>query len=138
MGGFTLVDHTADVGVSAVGDSLGEALGWLAQGMFSLIVDPDTTSASQVLLVSVVSRDRGSLVVDWLNELIYQYEATGFLVKECRLTVSEEEDRLEAECHGEEMDPARHLILTVVKAATYHNLAVSHGEQWHITVILDV
>jgi SHS2 domain-containing protein len=138
LGGFTLVEHTADVGVSATGDSLEEALAWLAKGMFSLIVDPDTVAPSLVRRVSVSSRDRESLAVDWLNELIYQYEVTGFLVKDCRVTMPAEGDRLEARCRGEETDPARHQILTVVKAATYHNLLVSHNGQWRITVILDV
>lgn len=138
MAGFTLVEHTADVGVSATGDSLGEALAWLAKGMFSLIVDPETVAPSQVRRVSLVSRDKESLVVDWLNELIYHCEANGFLVKECQVSAPAEGDRLEAQCHGEERDPARHRILTVVKAATYHNLSVSHDGGWQITVILDV
>ena len=58
-------------------------MSWLAVGMFSLIVDPGTVAPSRSQQVSVVSRNRETLAVDWLNELLYQYEATGFLLKEC-------------------------------------------------------
>lgn len=70
MGEFTLLEHTADVAITASGDSLAEALAWLAAGMFSLIVDQDTVASSQCQHVSVVSRDRETLAVDWLNELL--------------------------------------------------------------------
>ena len=132
------MEHTADVGVRATGDSLEEALSWLAKGMFSLIVDPETVGSQDVRFLSVVSRDPENLAVDWLNELIYQHEVTGFLLKECRVTLTSENTRLEAHCRGEPADPACHHILTVVKAATYHNLSVCHAGKWQVEIILDV
>ena len=138
MGGFALLDHTADIGISACGDSLEEALGWLATGMFSLIVESETVASTSSRVISVASRDREALAVDWLNELLYQYEATGFLLKECHVTLNKEETRLESLCHGAETDLNRHHILTVIKAATYHRLSVTHGENWNVTVYLDV
>ena len=143
MAGFTLLEHTADVGVAATGQTLGEALAWAAKGMLSIIYDLDTVVVRDCLSVSVASRDREALVVDWLNELLYQYEAQDFLTKECQVTLEEDGTRLEARCWGETLDPARHRILTVVKAATYHQLEVAHPslpgkDQWRIQVILDV
>jgi SHS2 domain-containing protein len=138
VGGFALLEHTADIGISACGDSLEETLSWLAMGMFSLIVDPHSVVPTRGQVVSVASRDRELLVVDWLNELLYQFEATGFLIKDCQISLDQGGTRLEAFCRGEQSDPGRHHILTVVKAATYHGLSVSHGRQWHVRVILDV
>ena len=140
MGGFTLLEHTADVGVSSCGESLEEALSWLATGMFSLIVDPSTTTAQVSQVLSVASRDLESLAVDWLNELLFQYETKGFLPKDYQIVLQQEQDRvsLEALCQGDQLDPARHEILIVVKAATYHNLSVEQGPPWRISIILDV
>lgn len=138
MGGFTLLEHTADVGVSAFGDTLGEAMSWLATGMFSLIVDPDTVAPNCARTVSVTSRDQEALAVDWLNELLYLYETTGFLVRECRVSMSCGNTRLDAHCVGENLDPDNHRILTVIKAATYHQLSVIYDRQWGVSVILDV
>ena len=132
------MDHTADIGVSAFGDDLGEAMAWLAAGMFSLIVDANTVVPSCTRAVSVASRDQEALAVDWLNELIYQYEATGFLMKECQVSLNQGNTRLSALCIGEKMDPDKHHILTVIKAATYHQLSVTYDRQWHVNVILDV
>jgi SHS2 domain-containing protein len=141
VGEFTLLEHTADVAISASGDSLAEALAWLAAGMFSLIVDPETVASSQCQRLSVKSRDRETLAVDWLNELLYRYETTGFLPKEFRLSLAEGEAGLDAICRGEQFDPARHRILTVVKAATYHQLAVlrlKDDGRWRVHVVLDL
>ena len=139
MGGFALLEHTADIGISACGDSLEEALCWLASGHVQSHRghgDGHTFTSSRV--ISVASRDREALAVDWLNDLLYQYEATGFLLKECHVTLDQQETRLEALCHGEEVDLNRHHILTVIKAATYHRLSVSREEQWKVKVYLDV
>ena len=138
MGKFELLEHTADVGVIATGDSLVEALAWAARGMFSVIVEPDTVALVSCLEVSVSSPDQEALAVDWLNELLYRYEAEGFLPGEFRVSVDETGNSLEAQCLGEPFDPERHHILTSVKAATYHELMVTHNHQWQIRVILDV
>jgi SHS2 domain-containing protein len=58
LGKFELLEHTADVGVIATGDSLAEALAWAARGMFSVIVEPDTVALVSSLEVSVSSPDR--------------------------------------------------------------------------------
>ena len=113
-------------------------MSWLAVGMFSLIVDPGTVAPSRSQQVSVVSRNRETLAVDWLNELLYQYEATGFVLKDAPVSLSQEDTRLDALCMGEIVDPGKHEILTVVKAATYHQLSVSHDQQWQVNVILDI
>ncbi len=140
MGSFEILEHTADVGVSACGESLEEALSWLAAGMFSLIVDPATTTFQGSHTLSVTSRDLESLAVDWLNELLFQYETTGFLPKDYQISLRQEQNRISmnALCQGDQLDPARHKILIVVKAATYHNLSVEQGPPWRISVILDV
>ena len=147
MGGFKLLEHTADVGIASTGQSLEEALAWLAIGVFSLIVDPDGVLPRDCRQISVSSRDQQALVVDWLNELLYLYEAEGFLPKECevsvherRRTVSTNPDAvaIQARCLGEPLDPARHHILSVVKAATYHGLQITHNGHWRIQVILDI
>jgi len=137
-GSFALLEHTADVGIVAAGDSLGEALDWLAKGMFSVIVDLDTVAPRETREVEVASGDREALVVDWLNELLYRYEAEGFLPRDFSVAVDETGNNLSARCVGEPFDEERHVVLTSVKAATYHELELSHDNEWRIQVILDV
>ena len=138
MGEFKFLEHTADVGIIATGDSLAEALSWAARGMFSVIAELDNVAPRESLEVSVSAPDQEALTVDWLNELLYRYEAEGFLPREFLVSVDETGTNLEAQCLGEPFDPERHHILTSVKAATYHELMVTHNQQWQIQVILDV
>ena len=138
MGRFEVVDHTADIGVTATGDTLAEALSWVARGMFSVIAELDTVEPRRSMEISVSSTDTDALVVDWLNELLYRHEAEGFLPQRFHVSVDEGDTSLVAQCVGEQVDPARHDLRAPVKAATYHGLDVSHDGEWRIHVLLDV
>lgn len=138
MGSFELFDHTADLGLIGRGEDLEEALAWLAKGMFSVIADLEAVELRETIQVSVNASDREGLAVDWLNELLFRYEADGFLPKEFKVAVDEAETGLDAECMGEPADPERHGLRPAVKAATYHGLQVSHDREWRIQVILDI
>ena len=143
VGGYSLLEHTADVGIYAYGDSLEDVLSWLAAGMFSLIVDPSSVALGAAQEISLLSRDRETLAVDWLNELLFHYESTGFLMKDCRIELNPGEAgaasfKLEAHCRGERFDAGKHHILGVIKAATYHQLSVTQDSLWRVNVILDV
>ena len=138
MGGFELLEHTADVGVVATGETLADALSSLAEGMFSVIADLDLIEPCDSFRVEVDSEDQEALAVDWLNELLYTYESNGLLPKHFDVSVDEGGGSLTAKCRGESVDPKRHRMRTAVKAATYHGLEVSHDAQWRIQIVLDV
>jgi SHS2 domain-containing protein len=138
LGGFEALDHTADVGIAATGDSLAEALSWAATGMFSIIVNLETVQYGSEIEVSVSSTDSETLVVDWLNELLFRYEADGFLPSKFHVTTGADGTSLSARCLGEPVKTERHALLTAVKAATYHDLKVTHNGIWRIQVVLDV
>ena len=138
MGGFEAFEHTADVGIVATGDSLAEALSWAAIGMFSIIVDLATVQPRSEIDVSLSSTDPETLAVDWLNELLFRYEADGFLPAEFRVTAGADGASLSARCLGEPVESGRHTFRTAVKAATYHDLKVTHNGTWRIQVVLDV
>ena len=137
MAGYKILDHTADVGIAASGDTLAEALAFLAKGMFALIADAETIEVSDSWELCVSSTDEEALAVDWLNELLYRYEADGFLPKEFWVCVEEGGKALKARCSGEKIDSLKR-VFTQVKAATYHGLEVSHDREWRIQVVLDV
>ena len=137
MPGYQILDHIADVGIAASGDTLAEALAFLAKGMFALMADRETVEVNDSWELCVSSTDKEALAVDWLNELLYRYEADGFLPKEFWVCVEEGGKALTARCSGEMVDPMKR-VFTKVKAATYHGLEVSHDREWRIQVVLDV
>lgn len=132
------MEHTADVGIVADGNTFDDALAWVATGMFSVIADLDFVRESSSVDVHLESPDRESLVVDWLNELLYIFDANQFLPKTFDVSVNQDLTGLTARCGGESVDLDRHVFYTDVKAATYHRLQVSSDAGWNIQVVLDV
>ena len=137
MGGFELLDHTSEVGVSATGRDLKEAFAQAAQGMFSIIVESEDVEEVLEREVQVEAPDIGALLVAWLNELIYRFEAEGTVFKGFQV-VELTDTRLRATCWGEQANPRKHRFKTDVKAATYHMLEVEPGEPSRVQVILDI
>ena len=134
---FTIFDHTADVGVVARGATLEESFANAALATFSVMTD---LSAVRPLLrqnVTVDGTDLEDLLVGWLNELLYISTVDQVLFS--RFDVSRvTPNRVEAVAMGEHMDPARHRLLTEIKAATYHRVKVEHDGEWRAHVILDL
>ena len=135
---FDVVEHTADTGIVAYGTDMQEAFANAAYGMFSLMADLRQVKEETSRYVEAEAGDRESLVVSWLNELLYIFDAeriifTRFDVLEVTNT------RLKADAYGEIVDSSRHRLRSGVKAATYHTLKVAErGDRWTIRVIFDV
>lgn len=139
MGSFELIEHTADLGVVGRGDTLAEALEWAATGMLGFMADLDRVEERETVQLSIVSSDREALAVDWLNELLYRFEADGFLPRRFEVTVNDDGTSLDARCVGETVAPGAQEIRAAVKAATYHSVEVAeNGGEWRVRVYLDI
>jgi SHS2 domain-containing protein len=84
--------------------------------------------------VAVEAPDRGALLIDWLNELIYLAETEGFVALEFALSEASD-TRLAGRVRGAVLpEPPVH-----VKAATFHGLRVAEIDGGiEANVILDV
>jgi SHS2 domain-containing protein len=132
---FKLIEHTADIGLTARGKTLAEAFANAAYGMFSIMAELNNVAEKVSRQVELDGADPETLLFDWLNSLLYYFDVEGLLFK--RFEVSLPEGGLKATCHGEKYDPARHHIKLGVKSATYHMLNVDR-EKNEVRVIFDV
>jgi len=133
---FEIIEHTADTGLIAYGESLAEAFANAAYGMFWIIADVDDVKEIESRRVTVSEPDMEGLLFEWLNDLIYLFDVETLLFR--RFDIVEFGDgKLEAVCHGEKYDPSRHRLKTEVKSATYHMLEVD-GEKNMVRVIFDI
>jgi len=150
---FEVIDISGDVGIKAYGGNLKDAFMNAAIGMYSLITDLEIVKEEKVIDVSIESDSMEGLLVSWLNELVFHFDAYGFIGK--RITIKEltpspplggreqpssmQDCRIKASLSGEDFDPARHESRLLIKAATYHRLKVEkkNGE-WEIDVIFDI
>jgi SHS2 domain-containing protein len=135
--GFEIFDHTADVGVRAWGPDLPTTFAQAARGVSSLLVPLDTIREATTRELSVAAGDPESLLVAWLDELLFVFETEGLIFARFDVALPTP-TTLTATAHGEPFDPARHLGGVVVKAATYHQIAVDAGPPARVQVILDI
>jgi len=134
---FEIVNHTADVGIIAYGADMSQAFANAARALFSLITDLDDVEEVVHRDVELTSTDEESLLVEWLNELIYQFDTEGIIFKRFDI-IKLNSTRLKARGYGEKVDKSKHKIKIGVKAATYHMLKVDKGNGCKVQVLFDI
>ena len=135
---FKVLDISGDVGIKAFGKSIDEAFINASFGMYSLITNLDSIKEKKTINVSVGSPSLDGLLVSWLNELIFNFDAYGFIGKKIEIKQFSD-NRMVATVTGEEFDPERHEGKLLIKAATYHKLRIEKiDDMWEIDVIFDI
>ncbi len=134
---FEIVDHTADVGIRAYGSSMNQAFANAAKALFSLITELDNVGEVIYRDIELVAPDQESLLVEWLNELIYIFDAENIIFKRFNITQLNN-TRLKARSYGEKVDSSKHKLKIGVKAATYHMLKVDKTNGCQVQVLFDI
>lgn len=132
---YRLIPHTADIGMMAYGETLAEAFGNAAYGMFAIMTDMRRVRELEPRRFEVRTKDLEGLLFDWLNHLLYYFDTEKLLFR--RFEVTLEDAHLSAQCYGERFDPARHEIKLGIKSATYYMLKVD-SKRNRVRVIFDV
>lgn len=136
--GFELFEVTADVGVLAYGDTLEALFAHAARGMFTIMIAPGAARPAGSFPVEARGADLPSLLVAWLNELLYRCEVEEWAPADVRV-LEVEGGHARGELLGEPTDKDRHRFRANVKAATYHLLECRQdGDRWHARVVFDV
>jgi SHS2 domain-containing protein len=135
---YETFEHTADLGLRVRAPDLDQLFGEAAQALFSAIVDDlATVRPTQKIDVNLDGEDLGYLLFDWLNELLYRFDAEHLLFGKFEVRI--ENQNLHASARGEPFDPSRHFLAHEVKAITYHRLKVEKEKDgWVAEVIVDI
>lgn len=136
---FEILTHTADIAVLVRGRDVAELLRNAARALYAIILTQDSEIRSAITrTISVDSVDRDTLLVDWVNELIYRIDGEHLVFSQFDFD-SLDEDHLEARCSGEHIDPSRHNLIRDVKAATYHMSHIDSSDGGlEARIVLDV
>ena len=136
--GFCLIDHPADLGIEAQGETLSEAFEQAAMGLMSVILDLSSVEALVSREVTIEGSDLEHLLVRWLTEVLYLYDGEKFVSREfsvCELR----ENLLRATLLGESLVAEKHVTRLDVKAVTYHQLLVEKTNAvCRVRVFLDI
>jgi protein archease len=135
---FEELEHPADIGFRAYGDTLSALFVHSALAMLSIAGDPAAVEPKQEFSLSARGTDRESLMVEWLSEVLYWYDGRCVAFHDFRVTALEE-SAIRAIGMGELRDPERHSPKVIVKAVTYHQLKVELRKGvWVAEVFLDI
>ncbi len=136
--GYEFFDHTADIGIRARGTTLAELFTALARGLTELSVEDSCVQPSEARPVALSAPDVESLVLVWLQELLFWFSTERFLPAEFALD-DVSPTALRGQIRGERFDPQRHARGREVKAITRHRLEVrQRGGGWQAQVIVDI
>ncbi len=134
---FEIIDHTADVGIRAYGASMNQAFANAARALFSLITELDDVAEVLHRDIELTASDEESLLVEWLNELIYLFDVENILFKRFDITQLNN-TQLKARSYGEKVDNSKHKLKMGVKAATYHMLKLDKDDGCKVQVLFDI
>lgn len=135
---FRVLEDTADIGFEAFGATREEVFGNAAHALMNFFEDRKAIRPEQQIPIHVEGSDSPALLVNWLSEILYLRDTEGWLFSEFEVR-SLQEKSLDAVARGEKFDPGRHHIKLLVKAITYHQLALEETAQgWRAQVYVDI
>lgn len=129
---------TADLTVDAWGETLGEAFENVALAMFNAMTPLEGVEREETRKFTVEGDDLGSLLFNFLDELLYLHEVGLIVFSAFGVDLDQEKYRLAAVCRGESFDLGRHIQGIAIKAVTFHGMRIERDDGiWTIRVVLD-
>jgi len=131
------IEHTADWAIRVRAPDLPALFALAAEGMFGLLTDLSTVERSRHVEIALRAIDVETLLIDWLNELLFLSEQNGIVFAEFAVDelVVADGARLAARAVG---GRPRELN-KVIKAATFHGLSIrQNAEGCQAELVFDV
>jgi SHS2 domain-containing protein len=132
------LEHTAEAGVIARGATLSEAFANAAEGMYALVLELEGVEERETREVALEAESLESLLVDWLQELVFLTESEGLVFRRFEAELSDM--KLRGRAWGEPFDEERHVTNNVmVKAVTRHMLEIAEEDGgYRVQVLFDI
>lgn len=130
-------EHTGDAGIEVEAPSRADLFACAAIGVARIMVAPDGIVPRETHTITVFGDCDEDLMHEALSDALNLYLDDGFIWRDA--TVEERPDTIVLNLVGEEFDPRRHVMLTELKAVTYHQLNVEGAEDgWKARIVFDV
>lgn len=138
MPSYTLIEHTADIGLELRAPTLEELFRQAALGLLQVLGPQAPARPKEARSVSLEGSEPAELLVGWLNEILFRLETQQLLPAE--VEVHEVGDRrLRGVIRGQRLEPQYHQLQREVKAATWHQLELRREDDgWFARIYLDL
>ena len=99
-------EHGADIGIRGIAPTLEQAFEQTAVAMTAVITQPDQVSADKAVSIRCQAPDHELLLLDWINELVYQMAVHRLLFNHYQVAIHD--GVLSATAFGETVNPQKH------------------------------
>ena len=135
---FSLLDHTADLGIKVRGTDLKNLFEEAAKSMMHVMVRMKHNGKTRRLKLSVEGEDLADLMVRWLGEILYLFEGEKEVVTDVGIDAISQ-SHLDAILETVPLDQNLHNIRCEIKAVTYHQIEVTKKDKhWEARIIFDL
>jgi len=130
--------HASDLTMRIVGKSEADLLTNSAFALFDLMTDLEKVQPLEPLPVEAEGIDQDDLIVNWMRELLYIFQVSGYLVKEFKIQEIKD-NHVRAEVRGEKFNPDSHEILQELHSVLYEQCRMEKtGNQWTARVTFEI
>lgn len=135
---YRLNKRQSEIAVKVVGNSQADLFANSAFALFDVMVEMQAIEARERLPLEVEGSDRDDLMVNWVRELLYLYQGSGYVLREFQ--IREVKDTVvKAEVAGEKIDPDRHEIKQEIASVAFHKSRMDKtGDQWTAHLIFEL
>lgn len=135
---YRILKRSSGFVIKIFGNTQAELFANSAFALFDLMTDVGKVQARDYLPLEVEGVDRDDLMVNWMRELLYLFQGSGYLLKEFQVR-EVKEDFVRGEVGGEKFDPDRHEIQREIRSVVYHQSRMGKtGDQWTAQVMFQL
>ncbi|MBT9130261.1 MAG: Protein archease [candidate division WS2 bacterium] len=133
---FRYLEHTADIGIAARGESKEQVIEEICLAFTNLIYDSEKVKSQEFRELIIDSRTNAGKIVDLLSKILYLIDGEDFLIKEVKVKNFKP---LVVIVGGELMNPLQHKMKSMVKAVTHYKAYFrKKGSTYLARVYLDI
>ena len=104
---YKVIRRSTELSIRLSGDSRTQILADAGFALLDLLVDLSSVEIRESITLEVEGVDNDDLLVNWMRELLYEYETSGYMLKEFDIQEAGE-FAVRVEARGEKFDPDRH------------------------------
>jgi SHS2 domain-containing protein len=124
--------------VRITGNSQADLFTNSAFALFDVMTDIANVETKESIPLEVEGSDRDDLMVNWMRELLYLYQASGYLLRDFKI-FEVKDTSVKAEVSGEKIDPDRHEIKQEITTVAFHKSRMEKtGNQWIAQLIFEL
>lgn len=135
---FSMIDHTADIGIEVYGETFPSLLEHAGSALFQIITDTSKIKESISYQIDIPSENHEVALRQWLENLMIQFNGSNYLFTKFQVSMDESSHYI-GKAWGEIYNPERHIIHTEIKGITYHQFQVCKtSDGWKARIIFDI